>query len=130
MEKHKIRPSELLLERNKQSDVISIVENEELHINKERLGVKVSTFLYKLQQPTKELTLQNSKILTALDISPHLVANTYAMQTLKTSTKTEHEFYTSREKSPQPNPKKDYEEASVKTTDKEETSQKKWSFFS
>ena len=35
MEKHKIRQSELLLERNMQSDVISIVGSEVLYVNKQ-----------------------------------------------------------------------------------------------
>ena len=55
MEKNKIRRSEILLEHIMQSDVISIKGNDVLHINKEPLGVKVSTFLYNLQQTTKKI---------------------------------------------------------------------------
>ena len=54
MEKNKIKRSEILLEHIMQSDVISIGGNDVLHINKEPLGVKVSTFLYNLQQTTKK----------------------------------------------------------------------------
>ena len=61
MEKNKIKRSEILLERIKQSDVISIGGNDVLHINKEQLGVKVSTFLYNLQQSTKKLTLKSTQ---------------------------------------------------------------------
>ena len=59
MEKNKIRRSEILLEHIMQSDVISIRGNDVLHINKEPLGVKISTFLYNLQQTTKKLTLKS-----------------------------------------------------------------------
>ena len=48
MEKNKIRRSEILLEHIMQSDVISIGGNDVLHINKEPLGFKVSTFMYNL----------------------------------------------------------------------------------
>ena len=58
MEINKIRRSEILLEQM-QSDVISIRGNDVLHINKEPLGVKLSTFLYNLQQTTKKLTLKS-----------------------------------------------------------------------
>ena len=73
-----------------------------------------------------------SKIFFVLDISPHLVAKIDAKQILETSSECEQEFYKSRE-IPQewfPTQKKDYEETSDETTDKNETSQKKWSFFS
>ena len=135
MEKNKIKRSEILLEHIMQSDVISIGGNDVLHINKEPLGVKVSTFLYNLQQSTKKIDIKKySKILTALDISPHLVANTYAKQILENSSESEQEFYPSREKlrssGSKSNPTGDYEETSDETTDKKESSQKKWSFFS
>ena len=82
-----------------QCDVISIGGNDVLHINKEPLGVKVSTFLYNLQQSTKKIYIKKySQILTALDISLHLVANTYAKQILENSSEAEQEFYPSREK--------------------------------
>ena len=54
MEKGKIKRSDILLEHIMQSDVISIGGNDILHINKEPLGVKISTFLYNLQQTTKK----------------------------------------------------------------------------
>ena len=54
MEKNKIRRSEILLEHIMQSDVISIRGNDVLHITKEPMGVKVSTFLYDLQQTIKK----------------------------------------------------------------------------
>ena len=59
MEKNKIRRSEILFEHIMQSDVISIGGNDVLYINKEPLGVKVSTLLYNLQQTTKKLTLKS-----------------------------------------------------------------------
>ena len=59
MEKNKIRRSEILLEHIMQCDVISIRGNDVLHITKEPLGVKVSTFLYDLQQTNKKLTIKS-----------------------------------------------------------------------
>ena len=61
MEKNKFRRSEVLLEHIMQSDVISIGGNDSLHINKEPLGVKVSTFLHNLQQTTKKMTLKRTQ---------------------------------------------------------------------
>ena len=61
MEKNKIKRSVILLELIIQSDVISIEGNNVLHINKEPLGVKVSTFPYKLQQPTKKINIKNTQ---------------------------------------------------------------------
>ena len=136
MEKNKIKRCEILLEQIMQSDVIG--GNDVLHINKEPLGDKVSTFLYNLQQSTKKIDIKRySIILTAPDISPHLVANTYAQQILENSSESEQEFYPSREKprssGSKSTPTKDYEEKNDETTDKKETSddrQKKCSFFS
>ena len=54
MGKNQIKRSEFLVEHITQSDVISIEGNDELYINKEPLGVKISTFLYNLQQTTKK----------------------------------------------------------------------------
>ena len=134
MEKNNIKRSEILLEHIMQSDVISIGGNDVLHINKEPLGVKVSTFLYNLQQTKKNDFKKYSKILTALDISPHLVANTYAKQILENSSESEQEFHPNREKprcsGSKSTPTRDYGETSDETTDKKETSQKKRSFFS
>ena len=55
IEKNKIRRSEILLEHFMQSNVISIGGYDVLHINKEPLSVKISTFLYNLQQTTKKI---------------------------------------------------------------------------
>ena len=84
-----------------------------------------------------------SKILILLNISPHLVANTHAKQILEASSVSEQEFFPSREQpsrqelfSSREQPsgskptQKRYKEETDQTTDKEETSQKMWSFFS
>ena len=71
MEKNKIKRSEILLEHIMQSDVISIGRNDVLHINKEPLGVKVSNFLYNLQQTTK-LTLKSTQKFCLLSIYHHI----------------------------------------------------------
>ena len=48
------------------------------------MRVKVSTFLYKLQQPTKKIDLAvYTNILHALKIHPHLVSDTHAKKVLK-----------------------------------------------
>ena len=72
MEKNKIKRSEILLEHIMQSDVISIGGNDVLHINKEPLGVKVSNFLYDLQQTTKKLTLKSTQKFCLLLIYHHI----------------------------------------------------------
>ena len=60
--------------------------------------------------------------MTALEISPHLVANTYAKQILENSSESEQEFYPSRERphssGSKSTPTRDYEETSDETTDK------------
>ena len=58
MEKNKFKRPEILLEHIMQSDVISIGGNDVLHINKEPLGVKVSTFLYNSQQTRKKIDVR------------------------------------------------------------------------
>ena len=66
-----------------------------------------------------------TQILTALDISPHLVANAYAEQILETSSESEQEFHPDREKSRSSDSKltskRDYEETGDETTDTEAT---------
>ena len=130
MNENQIKRSKIILDLINQSETVTVESNDVLHVNKETLGIKASTFLYNLQQPTKKY----SKILIALNISPHLVANTHAKQILENSSESEHEFYPSREKpgssGSKSTPTKDYEETSDKTTDKKETNQKKGSFFS
>ena len=59
----------------KQSETVTIETNDGIDVKKETLGIKASTFLYNLQQPTKGVdNAKYSKILIALNISPHLVA--------------------------------------------------------
>ena len=81
-----------------QSETVTIESNDVLRVNKETLGITSSTFLNNLQQPTKTIDLEKySKILIALNISPHLVANTHAKQILEASSESEQEFFPSRE---------------------------------
>ena len=67
-------------EKNFDSNTVSISEeNNVLHIEDEPQGVKVTNFLYNLQQPTKKIDVQKySKILSELDIAAHLIYNTHA----------------------------------------------------
>ena len=69
-----------------QSKTITIESNDVIHVNKEAMGIKASTFLYNLQQRTIKIDIEKySKNLMALNISPHPVANTPAKQTLESS---------------------------------------------
>ena len=79
------------------SESITIEGNNVLHIDQMPLDVKVSTFLYNLQQSTKK-TKKYSTILNTLDESPHIVADTYAKQIMESSSESEQEFYPSRKK--------------------------------
>ena len=144
MNKNQIKKSKIILDLINQSETVTVESNDVLHVNKERLGIKASTFLYNLQQPTKKIDIEKySKILIALNISPHLVANTHAKQILEASSESEQEFFPSREQSSRQElfssreqhsgskpTQKRYKEEPDQTTDKEETSQKMWSFFS
>ena len=98
MNKNQIKRSKIILDLINQSETVTVESNDVLHVNKERLGIKASTFLYNLQQPTKKIDIEKySKILIALNISPHLVANTHAKQILEASSESEQEFFPSRE---------------------------------
>ena len=59
-----------------QSDVICFEGNDELHINKEPLGVKVSTILCNLQQTTKKLALKITRKFWLLSIYHHIYLQT------------------------------------------------------
>ena len=72
MEKNKIKQSEILFEHIMQSDVIYIGGNDVLHINKEPLGVKVSAFLYNLQQTTKKIDIKKYSKICLLLIYRHI----------------------------------------------------------
>ena len=98
MNKNKIKRSKIILDLITQSETVTIELNDVIHINKETLGIEASTFLYNLQQPTKKNGIAKySKILFALNISPHLVANTHARQILEASSESGQEFFPSRE---------------------------------
>ena len=144
MNKNQIKRSKIILDWINQFETVTIESNDVLHVNKETLGIKASTFLYNLQQPTKKIDIgKYSKIFFALNISPHLVANTHAKQILEASSESEQEFFPSREQPSQQEfsstgerlsgskrTRKKYKEETDQTPDKEETSQKMWSFFS
>ena len=75
MNKNQIKRSKIILDLIKQSETVTIESNDVIYVNKETLGIKASTFLYNLQQPTKKIDIAKySKMLIALNISPHLVA--------------------------------------------------------
>ena len=98
MNKNQIKRSKIILDLINHSEKVTIESNDVLHVNKETLGIKASTFLYNLQQPTKKIDIEKySKILIALNFSSHLVAKTQAKQILEASSESEHEFFPSRE---------------------------------
>ena len=98
MNKNQIKRSKIILDLINHSEKVTIESNDVLHVNKETLGIKASTFLYNLQQPTKKSDIEKySKILIALNFSSHLVAKTQAKQILEASSESEQEFFPSRE---------------------------------
>ena len=60
MNKNQIKRSKIILDLINQSETVTVESNDVLHVNKERLGIKASTFLYNLQQPTKKIVLKNT----------------------------------------------------------------------
>ena len=74
--------------------------------------MKVTNFLYNLQQPTKKIDVQKySKILSELDIAAHLVYNTHAKKFLD-------EIY-SEEKEEQPTRKQKKQQSRGRSDTKE-----------
>ena len=100
------------------SDSVSISEeNNVLHIEDEPQGVKVTNFLYNLQQPTKKIDVQKySKILSELDIAAHLVYNIHAKKVLD-------EFY-SEEEEEQPTRKQKQQQQQKQSRGRSETKEK------
>ena len=92
MYENKTKRAAITLKKIFDSNTVSISEeNNVLHIEDELQGVKVTNFLYNLQQPTKKIDVQKySKILSELDIAAHLVYNTHAKKVLD-------EFYSEEE---------------------------------
>ena len=141
---NQIKRPKVILDLINQSETVTIESNDVLHVNKETLGIKASAFLYNLEQATKKIDIEKySKILIALNISPHLVANTHAKQILEALSESEQEFFPGREQLSQQefsstgerlsgskSTRKKYKEETDQTPDKEQTSQKMWSFFS
>ena len=80
MEENKIQRAEIILNKILSSETVSIEDPSGfLHIEDKPMRVKVSTFLYNLQQPTKKIDLAvYTNILHELKIPPHLVSNTHA----------------------------------------------------
>ena len=104
--------------------------------------MKVTNFLYNLQQPTKKIDVQKySKILRELDIAAHLVYNTRAKKVLDEFYSEEEEEQPTRkqkkQKQKQPRGRSETKEKSAKPkvdeskkkTD-EDTSKKDWAFYS
>ena len=79
VDKNKTKRAAIILNKNFNSNNVSICEETNiLHFHDEPQGVDVTSFLYNLQQPTKNDLSKYSKILSELDISADLVYNTHA----------------------------------------------------
>ena len=98
MEKNKIARVEIILNKILESPTVSIEDpGGIIHINNQPLGLKASTFLYNTQQSTKKIDIQKySRALLALELSPHLVSNTYAKQLFEASESQEDIFASPR----------------------------------
>ena len=72
MNKNQIKRSKFIPDLINQSETVIIESNDVIHVNKETLGIKASTFLYNLQRPTKKLTLQNTQKFQLL-LKSHLI---------------------------------------------------------
>ena len=72
MNKNQIKRSKIILDLINQSETVTIESNDVLHVNKETLGIKASTFLYNLQQPTKKIDIEKYSKFYLLLIS-HLI---------------------------------------------------------
>ena len=85
MEENKIQRAEIILNKIFSSGTVSIEDPSGLlHIEDKPMRVKVSTFVYNLQLPTKKIDLAvYTKILHELKIPPHLVSSTHAKKVLK-----------------------------------------------
>ena len=101
MEKNKIARAEIILNKILESPTVSIEDpGGIINIDNQPLGLKASNFLYNTQQPTKKIDiLKYYRALLALELSPHLVSNTYAKQILEASESEEDIFASPRGKS-------------------------------
>ena len=68
MNKNQIKRSKIILDLINQSETVTIESNDVLHVKKETLGIKVSTFLYNLQQPTKKIDIKKYSLTLKLTI--------------------------------------------------------------
>ena len=85
MEENKIQRAEIIFNKIFSSETVFIEDPRGfLHIEDKPMRVKVSSFLYNLQQPTKKIDLAvYTNLLHELKIPPHLVSNTHAKKVLK-----------------------------------------------
>ena len=61
MNKNQIKRSKIILDLINQSETVTIESNDVLHVNKETLSIKASTFLYNLLQPTNKIDIKNTQ---------------------------------------------------------------------
>ena len=142
MDENKTKRAAIILKKIFDSNTVSISEEiNVLHIEDEPQGVKVTNFLYNLQQPNKQIDVQKySKILSELDIAAHLVYNTHAKKVLDEFYSEEEEEQPTRkqkkQQQKQPRGRSETKEKSAKPkvdeskkkTD-EDTSRKDWAFY-
>ena len=135
-EDHKIKRAEKVLDFILQSNQITIGEESQLiYIDNKPTDVNVSSFLYNLQQPTKNIDHEAySRILLLLRLEPDLVSNTYAKQILE-SYESEQEFLeffnnkVRKQGAVLQNEPQQRKRKKNKTTKQKKTNHKKWSRF-
>ena len=78
----KLGKASQILDEILKSEYFSFDTNRRILIEESGTELLPADFLHDLQQPTKKLTLDHFRVLTLLDISGHLTANTYAKEFL------------------------------------------------
>ena len=82
-----------ILEIIEESDSVSLDSSKRLLIRGSNTDVLAATFVYNLQQTTCKLSFEQFRILTLLDIGPHLTCNTYAKKILNLSSEEKLQFW-------------------------------------
>lgn len=88
LESGKLSRAKIILNAINQSPRLQVNEQQRFMLDGQPTGVSVAEFLYNTQQPTKKLTSDYPKILSALNIGQHLVINTNAKRYLGTTSAT------------------------------------------
>lgn len=86
LSKPKLQKTEKILDLILQSDQLTFDQKNNLMVDEKPTDTNIQQFLYNLQQPNKKIDKANyNLILSALDIKPNLIGNTYAKKLSKVS---------------------------------------------